>query len=78
MSSLCSVYYSKIALDLKVLTQLRGKPSECETLHHMECPCLFGIRHQEKSEEYFKIMEGWQEIASKVANMDEFNRDVRI
>ncbi|XP_037036130.1 phospholipase B1, membrane-associated-like [Bradysia coprophila] len=61
--------------NLKVLTELRGKPSECEMLHHLECPCLFGFRHQSKREQYFKIIERWQKIVSKVADMDEFNRD---
>lgn len=63
-------------LGIKVITELVGKPLECETIHHIECPCIFGFLHESKRELYFDIMDRWQEVAAKVANMEEFNTKV--
>lgn len=61
---------------IKVITELVGKPLECQTIHHVECPCIFGFLYESKRELYFNIMERWQQVASKVANMEEFNTEV--
>lgn len=59
-----------------MLTELRGKPLECESIHHVECPCIFGLLHEDKRERYSNIIERWQQAVSKVSNMDEFNKEV--
>lgn len=61
---------------MKVITELRGKPLECESIHHVECPCIFGFLHESKRERYFKIIEQWQHVVSVVSNMAEFNKEV--
>lgn len=60
---------------MKIIRYLRGKPLECESSHHFECPCVFGLKNQHNVPRYFKIMEQWQDIDDKVANMDEFHRE---
>lgn len=50
-----------------------GKPLECETGHHIECPCLFSFKHQRNREQYFKIMERWKTLTIRVAERKEFN-----
>lgn len=61
---------------MKVLTELRGKPHECETTHHVECPCIVGFLHKHKRARYFKIIDRWQQVVTDVSNMEEFNRKV--
>lgn len=61
---------------MKVITELRGKPSECESTHHVECPCAFGFAYRNKREYYFDIMERWKDVVSKVSQMEEFNTEV--
>lgn len=66
------------SLDLSILTELRGKPMECVSIHHVECPCLFGFRYRSKRKLYFKTIKRWQQVSVKVSNMDEFNKEVSI
>lgn len=63
-------------LGMKVITELRGKPAECESTHHVECPCAFGFAYRNKRQYYFDIMERWKDVVSKVSHMDEFNTEV--
>lgn len=50
---------------------------ECESLHHLECPCFFGFRYQKETRRYSKILEDWTEKLINVANREEFhNREV--
>ncbi|XP_037036133.1 phospholipase B1, membrane-associated-like [Bradysia coprophila] len=58
---------------MKVITELRGKPAECESSHHVECPCAFGFAYRNKRQYYFDIMERWKDVVEKVSRMDEFN-----
>lgn len=62
---------------MKILVDFKGKPDECETVHHFECPCFFGFRFKKHHERYFKIMEDWKQKVIEVANREEFhNRTV--
>lgn len=60
---------------MKIIRYLRGKPLECESTHHFECPCIFGLKNQVHVPRYFKVMEEWQDVDAKVAEMEEFQRD---
>lgn len=59
--------------DIKVLVEFKGKPQECETLHHFECPCFFGLRFQAYRERYYKIIDEWQRKDIEVASREEFH-----
>lgn len=80
MSTALIIYRSVLDIStdsgMKVITDLRGKPLECESTHHAECPCIFGLVHRNQRQYYLNIMERWKEIVLKVSNMDEFNREV--
>ncbi len=67
-----------VFLALRIITELRGKPLECQSIHHVECPCIFGFRHESKRERYFGIMDRWQEVVGNISKMDEFNTDVKL
>lgn len=58
---------------MEVLVNFTGKPDECVSLHHFECPCLFGFKHREYRQRYFNIMEEWNKKVVEVANRDEFH-----
>lgn len=58
---------------MRIIYTLRGKPAECETTHHLECPCIFGFKYGSMRERYFKIIEKWQQVVEDVAQMDEFH-----
>lgn len=60
---------------MKVIYYLRGKPDECQTTHHFECPCVFGFKYGKLRQRYFRIMEKWQQTVEQVAELDEFNRN---
>lgn len=60
---------------MKILYDLTGVPSECESTHHFECPCIFGFQYDKLRTRYFRIMEKWQDIVEQIANLDEFNRN---
>ncbi|KAJ6645952.1 Phospholipase B1, membrane-associated [Pseudolycoriella hygida] len=60
---------------MRVITELRGKPAECESTHHIECPCAFGFAFRKKRKYYFDIMERWKEVVSNVSQIDEFNTE---
>lgn len=63
---------------MRVIAELRGKPMDCETSHHFECPCIFGTQNIRKREQLYSIMERWQDTLDKVAQLSEFNnRKVR-
>ncbi|XP_015181663.1 PREDICTED: phospholipase B1, membrane-associated-like [Polistes dominula] len=56
--------------------RLKGRPSlYCELLNDFSCPCLFGYMRANKRQEYYKIMERWQEIDIKVSRYPEFQKD---
>lgn len=56
-----------------MLVNFKGKPAECEPLHHFECPCCFGLRYKNDLKKYFKIMKEWNKKVVEVANRDEFH-----
>lgn len=69
--------YFMFSQAMKILVDFKGKPDECETVHHFECPCFFGLRFNKNLERYFKIMEDWKQKVIEVANREEFhNRTV--
>lgn len=58
---------------MKVIYQMRGKPKECVSSTHFECPCIFGFKHSQLRQRYFKTMVKWQEVTIEVPELDEFN-----
>lgn len=58
--------------DMRIIYNMRGKPSKCTITNHFECPCVFGLRYDYIREHYFSIMDRWQEIVREVADMTEF------
>lgn len=64
---------------MKLLVDLVGKPLECQSGHHFECPCIFGVFNERKRPLFYEIIERWKAVVEKVANMDEFNnREVSV
>lgn len=63
------------SIGMKVIYQMRGKPQECVSANHVECPCIFGFKHNHLRKRYFKIMVKWQEVSAEVPEMDEFNKN---
>lgn len=62
---------------VKILKTFKGKPLECESLHHLECPCYFGFKYENKLELFSKILEKFTDKVIEVANREEFHdRDV--
>lgn len=58
---------------MKVITDIQGKPFECETNHHFECPCMFGSKFANQRKRLLAEMELWQDTVAKVGRMTEFN-----
>lgn len=58
---------------MKIIYNLRGKPKQCITSNHFECPCIFGFKYDNIRPYYFDIMEKWQNVVHDVADLDEFN-----
>lgn len=59
---------------MKVIQELRGKPAECYTSHHFECPCIFGFKYAYMRPRYFKIIERWQQLLEQISDLNEFHR----
>lgn len=59
---------------MKVIYQLRGKPKECVSSNHFECPCMFGFKFSHLRQHFFNIMVKWQEVTVEVPDLDEFNK----
>lgn len=60
---------------MKVIYYMRGKPKECISTNHFECPCIFGFKYDGLRQRYFKIMEKWQEVTAEVPELPEFNNN---
>lgn len=59
-----------------VNTRVNGRPSlYCDLLTDFSCPCLFGLMHENKRQEYYKIMERWQQVDIKISKYSEFQKD---
>lgn len=69
---LSTVFIATNATDMRIIYNMRGKPSKCAVTNHFECPCVFGLGYDNIREHYFKIMDRWQEIVREVADMTEF------
>lgn len=61
--------------DLRILANFSNKSPICETVHHVECPCLFGLIYQHRLENLFNIMTRWQLLDMELANLPEFDLD---
>ncbi|XP_031640385.1 phospholipase B1, membrane-associated [Contarinia nasturtii] len=61
---------------MKVIYQLRGKPKECVSSNHFECPCIFGFKYGHLRQLYFNIITKWQAVTAEVPDLEEFtNKD---
>lgn len=58
---------------MKIIMDMKGKPLDCQTSNHVECPCMFSYQFEAKRKHFFAIMERWQDTVDKVARMSEFN-----
>ncbi|XP_043604738.1 phospholipase B1, membrane-associated-like [Bombus pyrosoma] len=55
---------------------LQGKKSlKCYITTTIECSCLFALQFRDQRQEYYKIMERWQELEEEIANYPEFHRN---
>lgn len=61
-------------IGMKVIYQLRGKPKECISSNHFECPCIFGFKYGGLRQRYFNTMVKWQQVTAEVPELDEFNK----
>lgn len=62
---------------MKVILDLKGKPIDCESNHHFECPCVFGLKYVNQQKRILAEIDLWQDTLAKVGRMAEFNdRDV--
>lgn len=59
---------------MKVIYQLRGKPKECISSNHFECPCIFGFKYNGVRQRYFNTIAKWQQVTAEVPELDEFNK----
>ncbi|XP_065082777.1 phospholipase B1, membrane-associated [Ochlerotatus camptorhynchus] len=59
--------------NVDVLTQLKGKPQECVTMHVIECPCFMATRFARERKRYIKLIEKWNLLQMDIANRKEFN-----
>ncbi|XP_039439989.1 phospholipase B1, membrane-associated-like isoform X2 [Culex pipiens pallens] len=59
--------------NVDILTQFRGKPQECVTLHVLECPCFMATRFASQRQRYIKIIERWNRLQEDIANRTEFH-----
>lgn len=55
---------------MKIIYYLSGKPSECVSTHHFECPCIFSFKFEHQRQRYFKIMEQWQIITTEIPELN--------
>lgn len=62
--------------NLRILTELKGKPGECHVTHRYECPCLIGAKVTPQLDYFTKIMNKWIEREKDVVYRDEFNKEV--
>lgn len=60
-------------IGMRIIYNMRGKPSKCITTNHFECPCVFGLAYDYVRDHYFDIMEQWQDVVREVADLPEFN-----
>lgn len=60
-------------IGMRIIVDMVGKPLECQSIHHAECPCMFSYNNERKRERFYGIMEQWKQVVSKVAAMEEFN-----
>lgn len=58
---------------MKVVVEMKGKPYDCESNHHFECPCMFGLKYARQQKQLYAEMELWQNTVAKVGRMAEFN-----
>lgn len=58
---------------MQIIVDMIGKPLECQSIHHAECPCMFSYNNERKRQRFYGIMERWKDVVSKVAAMEEFN-----
>lgn len=59
--------------DVDILTQFKGKPQECVTMHVIECPCFMATRFTRERKRYIKLIEKWNRLQMDIANRKEFN-----
>lgn len=56
-----------------MLLRFKGKPSDCQAIHHFECPCFFGSRFVKNRKRYIKIVQKWNAIEEDVVKREEFH-----
>ncbi|PBC31991.1 Phospholipase B1, membrane-associated [Apis cerana cerana] len=52
----------------------RGRFSwRCYLISTIECPCLLAVQYKERRQEYFEIINKWQELEEEIVNYPEFH-----
>ncbi|XP_058460261.1 phospholipase B1, membrane-associated [Malaya genurostris] len=59
--------------NVDILTQFKGKPQECVTIHVLECPCFVATRFASEKQRYIKLIEQWNLLQMDIANREEFH-----
>ncbi|KAK6633727.1 hypothetical protein RUM44_004334 [Polyplax serrata] len=54
--------------NLKLLAELKGLPAQCDTLHLVTCPCLFGKLRKSHFEENIRMQTEWQKVQTEVTS----------
>lgn len=57
---------------MSVLLKFKGKPSECESSHYIECPCFFSLYHRQFRQRYLDVIAKWQAMQHDVVYRPEF------
>ncbi|XP_055607010.1 phospholipase B1, membrane-associated-like isoform X2 [Uranotaenia lowii] len=59
--------------NVDILTKMKGKPSECVTMHVFECPCFVATRFVANNKRYVKLIEKWNRLQMEITTREEFH-----
>lgn len=57
---------------ITILFSMRGKPQECNSLHYIECPCVFSFNQQKNLKRSLNTIKKWKARVKEVTSRAEF------
>ncbi|XP_003693107.1 phospholipase B1, membrane-associated-like [Apis florea] len=58
----------------EIVRARRGRFSwRCYLISTIECPCLLAVQYKERRQEYYEIIDKWQELEEEIVNYPEFH-----
>lgn len=58
----------------EIVKARRGRFSwRCYLISTIECPCLLAVQYKERRQEYYEIIDKWQELEEEIVNYPEFH-----